>query len=112
MYTFAPVTGQPRQLGFPIARLPKHALAPLASAASSTMHAHLFTHAPTRPTLLPACKQVEYVVAFLGTGLARAVAAPLNQNYRQVGNGVLAVPCRADEPTAPYRLLACCHACA
>ncbi|PRW45703.1 2-hydroxyacyl- lyase isoform A [Chlorella sorokiniana] len=26
---------------------------------------------------------VEYVVAFLGTGLARAVAAPLNQNYRQ-----------------------------
>lgn len=28
--------------------------------------------------------QVEYVVAFLGTGLARAVAAPLNQNYRQV----------------------------
>ncbi len=29
--------------------------------------------------------QVEYVVAFLGTGLARAVAAPLNQNYRQVG---------------------------
>lgn len=29
--------------------------------------------------------QVEFVVAFLGTTLARAVAAPLNQNYRQVG---------------------------
>lgn len=33
--------------------------------------------------------QVEYVVAFLGTGLARAVAAPLNQNYRQVRSKTL-----------------------
>ena len=29
--------------------------------------------------------QVEFVVAFIGTTLARAVAAPLNSNYKKVG---------------------------
>ena len=28
--------------------------------------------------------QVEFVVAFIGTTLARAVAAPLNSNYKKV----------------------------
>ena len=32
-----------------------------------------------------AVSQVEFVVAFIGTTLARAVAAPLNSNYKKVG---------------------------
>ncbi len=30
------------------------------------------------------CLQVEFVIAFLGITWARAVAAPLNSNYKQV----------------------------
>ena len=33
--------------------------------------------------------QVEFAVAFLGTLLARAVAAPLNQNYHEVSGLVV-----------------------
>lgn len=45
-------------------------------------------HPPLTPApLADRPVQVEFVVAFLGTTLARAVAAPLNQNYRQVGTG-------------------------
>lgn len=71
--------------------------------------AHLNYHPP----------QVEYVVAFLGATLARAVAAPLNQNYKTVrlpcvsGWGTLCVGGSVGG-TQPSRIScqpACMHAC-
>jgi hypothetical protein len=62
------------------------------------------------PILSTAClppSQVEFVVAFLGTTLARAVAAPLNQNYKTVREGMpLFLEARLRRPARPC----CCGA--
>jgi acyl-CoA synthetase (AMP-forming)/AMP-acid ligase II len=46
----------------------------------------------------PPNAQVEYVVAFIGTTLARAIAAPLNQNYKTVRGGAVRGSCSPLDP--------------